>query len=108
MPRMIRKQLYLELEQQRKLRNLATRWGCTEAGVIRRALDQLPDPEEVPSSERAALARLAESGVLVHPLDDDDAPTGEELKRLEREWEEWVDAHPEPLGLGEIVLEDRR
>lgn len=41
---MVRKQLYLARDQDRKLKALATRRGCTEAQVIREALDQLLTP----------------------------------------------------------------
>jgi uncharacterized membrane protein YccC len=104
---MVRKQLYLEPRQQSKLRKLAARWGCTEAQVIRKALDRLPDPDDASDLQRAIVARLAEAGLLVPPPDDD-APMGEELEHLEREYEEWLDSLPGPLGLGEAVLEDRR
>ena len=67
--RMMRKQLYLAGEQQRKLRKLAARWGCTEAEVVRRALDRLPDPDASIDD------RLAAAGLLAAPLLDDDLPT---------------------------------
>ena len=44
----IRKQVTIAPEQQHKLQRLATRWGCTEAEVIRTAIDRLEAevPEE--------------------------------------------------------------
>src|SRR5215472_12389324 len=99
---MIRKQVYLAPEQQRKLRRLAARWHCTESEVLRSAIDRLADPES------AILDRLAEAGLLVPSPKEDDLPAPEEMERLEREYEAWVDGLPRPLGLSEAVLEDRR
>jgi hypothetical protein len=91
---MIRKQLYITREQQRKLRKPAEQWGCSEAEVVRRALDRLPDPGD------PVVARLAAAGMLVTPPDDPDLPqTDEELEALEREHEEWLAILVEPLGL---------
>ena len=42
---MVRKTFYLTQDQNRKLRVLAAMRGCTEAEVIRDALDRLLDPE---------------------------------------------------------------
>jgi len=99
---MVRKQLYLPSAQQQKLRKLAAQWNCTQAEVIRRALDCLPDPEA------SIVDRLAAAGVLVPPPDDDSPADPEELDALEKSWEAWVDAQPKGLGLSEAVLEDRR
>ncbi len=67
---MIRKQVYLGREQDRKLKALAARRGCTEAAIIREALDRLPDPD------RSVEAQLAAAGLLVPKRDDPDAPHG--------------------------------
>ena len=56
---MIRKQVYLAREQDRKLKVLAARRGCTEAEIIREALDRLPDPD------RSVDEQLAATGLLV-------------------------------------------
>ena len=102
---MIRKQFYIAPEQQRKLRSLAKRWKCTEAEVVRAALDRLEEP-----AEDAVLERLREAGLLVEPRNDPDLPlkTPEEIAELERQWDEIVRSLPHPLGLAEAVLEDRR
>ena len=100
--RMIRKQIYLAAEQQRKVRQLAGRRGCTEAEVIRMAIDRLSDPDTTIEG------RLAEAGLLTPAPDDRDLPTGSEAERLEEELESWLEAERQPLGLSEAVLEDRR
>lgn len=100
--RMIRKQLYIAPEHQRKLRALAARWQCTEAEVIRTTLDRLPDPED-PIDRR-----LMEAGLLVVLPDDVATPSAEESEQLDREIDAWFAAHPAPLRLTEAVLEDRR
>ncbi len=102
MSRMIRKQVYLAPEQQRKLRVLAARWGRAESDVLRVAIDRLPDPES------SVDERLLEAGLLMPPSPDDDVPEGEALAELERVQEAWSALHPQPLGLAEAVLDDRR
>jgi hypothetical protein len=100
---MIRKQLYIEPEQQRKLRSLAKRWGCTEAEVVRTAIDRLPDLES------AVDARLREAGLLAPPPGDDDLPSEDSPEvwaELERELDELL-TETGPLHLAEVVIEDR-
>ena len=98
---MVRKQLYVEDRQQRKLRRLAEAWGCTEAAVMRQALDRLPEPQETLRD------RLAAAGLLA-PLEDDPELDAEDVEALEREHEAWLATQTAPLGLTEAVLEDRR
>jgi hypothetical protein len=98
---MIRKQLYLEDRQQGKLQRLAEAWGCTEAAVMRQALDRLPDPED------SLKERLAAAGLLAPPEDDPDLDDVD-VEELEREFDAWLATQTEPLGLAEAVLEDRR
>src|SRR4051794_25120411 len=85
---MIRKQVYLSREQNRKLKGLAAQRGCTEAEIIREALDYLPEPgaDKVPDdlsesvSEVETLAPLRAAGLL--------APKPKLAKPLSREeWE---------------------
>lgn len=123
----VRKQITISPEQQRKLQALATRWGCTEADVIRTAIDRLETQEPAeqvngvtaaprgplpyePSSEQARemLTRLWNAGLLAPPPDDVEPLTEEELEQLEREADEWLASLPEPLYLSEAVIEDRR
>jgi hypothetical protein len=99
---MVRKQLYLGIEQNRKVRRLAARRGCTEAAVIRAAIDQLAE------DDAAIEGRLAAAGLLVPATGDDDLPTGAAAERLEEAEMAWVEQQLEPLGLTEAVLEDRR
>jgi hypothetical protein len=100
--RMIRKQVYLESKQEQKLRRLADRWGCSEAEVLRKAIDQIPD------AEGEFLERLAAAGLLVPPREDEDLGEGESLEDLERWHEATIQTRKESLGLLEAVLEDRR
>ena len=99
---MVRKQLYIEDEQEQKVRRLAASWGCTEAQVIRTALDRLPDPDA------SIEDRLSAAGLLAPPPSFDDALDGAELEALEAELEAWLERQPTSLGLTEAVLEDRR
>src|SRR5436190_23054423 len=99
---MIRKQLYIEDRQQRKLHRLATQWGCSEAEVMRAALDRLPDPDA------SVLDRLEAAGVLLPPPEESDLPSGKEAAELEAELEAWLETQMEPLGLSQAVMEDRR
>jgi len=95
---MIRKQLYIGVEQERKLRRLALRWSCSEAEVVRRAVDRLEEPEDT------VLGRLRAAGLLVEPGDDPDLPkTPEDIAELDRRFEEWVRQRHTPIGLSEAV-----
>ncbi len=98
---MIRKQLYIDAHQQRKLRTLAKRWGCAEAEVMRTAIDQLPEQEE------AGEARLREAGLLVEPPDDSDLTVGDDLDEMERQYDEWLRQRGTPIGLLAALDEDR-
>ena len=98
---MVRKQVYLERRQERKLKALAAHQGRTEAEIIREALDRLPDPTGGIEAELAAAGLLAPVG------DVTDAPNGSELRVLEAEVEAWLDAHPGGLGLSEAIIEGR-
>jgi hypothetical protein len=84
----IRKQFYLDPEQDAKLRDLAMRWGRSEAGVLRIALDRLADGD-------------------LEPEDVDEVLSDEELEALEAENEAWFRDHPQPLRLSEAVFQDR-
>jgi len=97
---MVRKQLYLEPDQEQKLQRLAADWGCTEAQVIRTALDRVPDPRG------SVRDRLRAAGILAPKPGP--APTREEISRVEAELERMFADRKEPLGLAEAVIEDRR
>lgn len=98
---MVRKQVYLAREHDRKLKALAACRGCTEAEIIREALDRLPDPDW------SVEAQLAAAGLLVPKRDDPDAPRGAAARALEAEVEVWLTTLPTGLGLSEAILEDR-
>ncbi|MGH2587128.1 MAG: hypothetical protein ACRDJE_19620 [Dehalococcoidia bacterium] len=97
----------LTLEQHRKLQKPAAQWGCSQAEVLRVALDRLPVYDDS-VYHRPATQRLAMAGLLVPPPDDDDLPPPEEVDELEREWSEWLRGRGQPLGLTETLFEDRR
>src|SRR5688572_22136091 len=102
---MVRKQVYLERDQDRKLKALAARRKCTEAEIIREALDRLPDPES-----DDIVARLEAAGLLV-PKPEPGLPTeDEEGKSSEELWAEWdtlLANRNQPLGLVEALRKDR-
>jgi hypothetical protein len=98
---MVRKQVYLARHQDRKLKALAVHRGCTEAEVIRDAVDRLPDPSG------SVREQLAAAGLLEPKPTDPDLPRGAELRALEAEVEAWLDERPTGLGLSEAVQEDR-
>ena len=99
--RVIRRQVYLAAEHDRKLKVLAAQRGCTEAEVIRDALDRLPDPSGNVEEQLAAVGLLAPKG------DATDVPRGAAARALEVEVEAWLDARPAALGLSEAIREDR-
>ena len=98
---MVRKQFYLRQAQDRKLKALAELRGCTEAELIRDAVDRLPDPGgRVREQLRAA-------GLLATLPPDENAVFGDELVQLEAELEAWYETLTEPIGLGQAVLDER-
>ena len=104
---MIRKQLYVSTAHDRKLKELARRWECSEAEVVRRALDRLPADED--STNERILQVLEAAHVLEHPTPDPRLPKGaDERRRLREQLELELEAQDRPLGLSEAVLEDRR
>lgn len=98
---MIRKQLYLAKEQDRKLKALAASRGCTEAEVIRDALDRLPGPD------LGIADQLAAAGLLVPTKNDADLPRGPAAAALEAKVNAWLAKRETGLGLSEAVLKDR-
>ncbi len=104
MAAMIRKQMYIEEKQQEKLRALTRRWGCTEAEVVRRAIDQLADPDDLDS---LIVQRLSEAGLMVPPGDYPGLPPPQGSEAWEEQELEWLDSLP-ALGLGAAVLEERQ
>ncbi|MFN0146466.1 MAG: CopG family transcriptional regulator [Dehalococcoidia bacterium] len=97
--KMVRKQVYLTVDDDAKVKQIARQRRCTEAQVIREAIGTLP------SAEDPGLAAVRAAGLLLEP---EGPPASEaELAEAEREWEEWLAAHPAPLRLSEAVIEER-
>jgi hypothetical protein len=102
---MVRKQVYLAPEQDRKLKSLASRRRCTEAEVIREALDRLPD-----DGGDVVVAKLSAAGVLVPAPDFPDTPRGPAARSLEAEFEGWLAEQPPestPTEATDDVIRDR-
>jgi hypothetical protein len=99
---MIRKQVYLAPEQDRKLKSLASRRRCTEAEIIREALDRLPNPDTDDVE-----AKLSAAGVLAPAPDFPDVPRGRAAQALEAEFERWLAEQPPDTDLGDDVIRDR-
>ncbi|MGH2578468.1 MAG: CopG family transcriptional regulator [Actinomycetota bacterium] len=97
---MIRKQVYLERDQDRKLKALAARRRCTEAEIIRQALDRLPDPE---TDDPVAILEAA--GLLVPKLEP--GPDDVSDEELEVWHERWQATRTEPIGLSVAIRKDR-
>ena len=98
---MIRKQLYIAPEQDRKVKTLAHWRGCTEAEIVREALDRLPDPDG------DVVAQLEAAGLIIPRQHDPNALTPEELEQLDAEFYAWLDGHPETIGLLDALQQDR-
>lgn len=98
---MIRKQVYLTREHERKLKALAGRRGCREAEIIREALDRLLDAEQDVAVQLAVVGLLAPKG------DDLDVPRGAAARALDAQVESWLASRPTGLGLSDAVLEGR-
>ena len=98
---MVRKQVYLEPQQEQKVKRLARALACTEADIIRQAIERLPDPA------RSVEERLRAAGILAPPPADPDMPCGLEEAEVERQLEEWVTSTGPPLGLSGAVIEGR-
>ncbi len=96
--KMIRKQLYIEPAQDRKLKAIAIRRGCTEAHVIREAIQRLPAEED------PLLAALRARGLVLDR--DEHVISDEELAELDREWAEAA-REVQGVSLSEAVLQER-
>jgi predicted DNA-binding protein len=103
MATMVRKQLYITQEQERRLKAAARREGRTEAGVVRELLEQLPEARVKATDETEIMRRLREKGLLPPakpPL------SNEEYEALRHKLEAWAKTHPNPR-LAEAVIEMR-
>lgn len=97
---MIRKQIYLDEESERKLKALARTRRCSEAEVIRFALRCLPEPA---AGVDAALE--AAGFVPWLPDRDEDVPDEDELRALHRRLASLPGAGR--VRIAEAVVEDR-
>lgn len=98
---MIRKQIYLVPAQDQKLKALAPARGCSEAAVIRGALDRLAVPSE------NLIERLAAAGML---SEESHRPAGIDVERLqavEEELEDVFSSRSGPIHLSEAVPAER-
>lgn len=104
---MIRKQLYIGEKHEQKLRELAAKWECSEAEVVRRAIEELTDAEK--SLNEQINERLEAAGIIEPRRHFPDLPKDPEERRRQREeLERMIASHEEPIGLSEAVIEDRR
>jgi hypothetical protein len=98
---MIRKQVYLGIEEERKVKALARIRRCSEAEVIRDAIQRLPDP-------RADAATLLEAAGFMgwqfrgRPLSFD------ELRQAEAELDEWAQGREPCIDLAGAIDLDRQ
>ena len=97
---MIRKQVYLAPAQNEKIRRLARRQRCTEAEVIREAIESIVDPEG------EAIEKLRAAGLIVD-TSDIELPPDAELDEFEAEMEAWHHARRQPIGLSQAILDER-
>lgn len=98
---MVRKQVYLERAQDQKLKRLASQRGCTEAELVREAIDQLPDPEG------DWIQRLVAAGVLM-PRPPMTAHTREMLENLEHDLDDLRQSLPSNLTLSDAIIAERQ
>src|SRR6266545_2056507 len=98
---MVRKQVYLGREHDRKVKALPRRRGCTEAEIIREAVEHLPDPDG------DWIEHLRADGLIAPKPHFPDLPRGAAAERERRTFEAWLGAHPQDLRLSEAVDEDR-
>ena len=98
---MIRKQIYLAPEQDRKVKALAAASGRSEAAIIRGALDRLAAPSESLIERLAAAGLLAEESEALTDFDR------AKLQELEDSLRSSLSPRTTPLFLTEAVLAER-
>lgn len=97
---MIRKQIYLEADQDRKLKCLAQQRRVTEAEVIREAIEGLPEPEDDFIAMLRAAGMLAEKPPLPPELQGKDRR--QLLEDHERTFREEMGKYP-PFTLSDAI-----
>ena len=85
---MIRKQVYVTAEDDAKLKRLAGQRRCSEAAVLRLAIDALIEEDD------ALVARLRQAGLLVE-RPSRRGPTPAETSEADRQLEGWFLTHPD-------------
>ncbi len=101
----VRKQIYITAEHERKLKRLAKRWNCTEAAIMRHALDGVRDDDLSP--EDTLFERLRAQGSIVDYSSDPDLPSDDEIRAIRARLAVWVAEHPGSIGWDEALREDR-
>lgn len=98
---MVRKQLYLEADQDLKLKRVASARHCTEAEVVREAIDRLPEPED------ELIADLRRLGMLAPPPELPPELKGVSREELEARWFDVFAKKDKPFDLSQAVLDER-
>ena len=98
---MVRKQVYVERRQDRKLKALARVRGCSEAAILRDAIDQLPEPDV------NVIEQLASAGFLAPTPVRHDLPIGDDLVQLESSVAAFLAGLSTPIGFSAAVDADR-
>lgn len=93
---MVRKQIYIAPEQEAKLKRLAKAAGRSEADIIRKALDALPEAADSVLDALMAQGLIVSQPVTVSRL---------ESQRLHQEYLKRIGKRR--LGLSQAVLEER-
>jgi hypothetical protein len=101
--KMVRKQLYIGPEQDRKLKRLASARHCTEAEVMRDAIDGLPEAQP----DSPLIASLRRQGLIAPPptLPPEIADLSRE--ELEAKLYELQKKNKNRFSLTELVLRER-
>jgi len=97
---MVRKQLYLAPSQNRKLKRLAKERHCSEAEVLRQAVEALPEPDD-PIEQLRAMGLIKPKRPLPPEL------VGVDPKALHAQLMESLGERAKDVKLGETVLQMR-
>ena len=95
---MIRKQIYITSQDEAKLKRLSASRGCSEAELVREAVDLLPETED------RGISALREAGLLL--VSSESWVSDKELAEIEREWREAA-GRAGDIDLSGAVIADR-
>ena len=95
---MIRKQIYITSQDEAKLKRLSASRGCSEAELVREAVDLLPETED------RGISALREAGLLL--VSAESWVSDKELAEIEREWREAA-GRAGDIDLSGAVIADR-